>query len=88
MSSLRTRKSAIPNSSNGGGGERTPSTSKLSKPTKDVSKSRVDDRITKRLSTRYADISAPISLNAPTVPSLPAALRHGTGLGLGVDLGG
>ena len=86
MSSLRTRKSAVPN----GGSKRTPSTSKLSKPTKrpdaDARKSRVDDRIKKRLSTRYADISGPTSLTAPAVPSLPAALRpgaNGIGLGLG-----
>ena len=39
MSSLRTRKSAVPNSSNGGA-KRTSSTSKLSKPTKDARKSR------------------------------------------------
>ncbi|VDB87561.1 unnamed protein product [Peniophora sp. CBMAI 1063] len=84
MSSLRTRKSATPTSA-----KRTPSTSKLSKPTKrpdaDARKSRVDDRIKKRLSTRYADISGPTSLSgAPAVPSLPAALRPGgSGLGLG-----
>ena len=71
MSSLRTRKSAVPN----GGSKRTPSTSKLSKPTKrpdaDARKSRVDDRIKKRLSTRYADISAPRSLAGVGAPYPP-----------------
>jgi hypothetical protein len=44
---------------------------------RDVRKSRVDDKIKKRMSMRYADISAPNVLDIPSVPSLPSALRIG-----------
>jgi hypothetical protein len=38
---------------------------------KDPRKSRVDDKIKKRMSMRYADISAPTGLDIPAVPGLP-----------------
>jgi exocyst complex component 8 len=44
---------------------------------RDVRKSRVDDKIKKRMSMRYADISAPTNFNIPDVPSIPNALRAG-----------
>lgn len=44
---------------------------------RDVRKSRVDDKIKKRMSMRYADISAPNVLDIPSVPSLPSTLRLG-----------
>lgn len=68
-SSLRTRRpSEAPRKA-----QRSPS--KLSKQTlRDVRKSRVDDKIKKRMSMRYADISGPTELNAiPAIPSLPGA---------------
>ena len=50
---------------------------KLSKPEKNVRKSRVDDRIKKRMSTRYATISSPTPADAtpPSVPMIPLGLR-------------
>ncbi|KAI0054118.1 hypothetical protein FA95DRAFT_1476670, partial [Auriscalpium vulgare] len=50
---------------------------KLSKPSKDARKSRVDDKIKKRMSMRYADISTPRAIAVPSVPSIPAGLRPG-----------
>lgn len=48
--------------------ERQPS--KLAKPVnRDARKSRVDDRIKKRMSMRYADISGPTDI--PAVPTMP-----------------
>ncbi|EMD31124.1 hypothetical protein CERSUDRAFT_109603 [Gelatoporia subvermispora B] len=44
---------------------------------------RVDDKIRKRMSTRYADISAPTNAEAPPVPSLPIGLRPGVQRDLG-----
>ncbi len=42
----------------------------------DARKSRVDDKIKKRMSTRYADISGPTEIpNVPSVPALPMKLR-------------
>ncbi|KAF9072723.1 hypothetical protein BDP27DRAFT_1319865 [Rhodocollybia butyracea] len=38
---------------------------------RDAGRSRVDDKIKKRMSTRYADISSPTELNVPRVPTLP-----------------
>ncbi|KAF9453876.1 hypothetical protein P691DRAFT_718920 [Macrolepiota fuliginosa MF-IS2] len=63
--SLRTRRpSEAPRKA-----QRTPS--KLSK-VRDARKSRVDDKIKKRMSMRYADISSPTELiPVPAVPSLP-----------------
>jgi hypothetical protein len=49
---------------------------KLSKPDKNVRKSRVDDKIKKRMSTRYASISSPTPADAtPSVPTIPLGLR-------------
>jgi hypothetical protein len=49
---------------------------KLSKPDKNARKSRVDDKIKKRMSTRYA-ISSPTPADAttPSVPTIPLGLR-------------
>lgn len=42
---------------------------------RDTRKSRVDDRLKKRTSTRYAEISAPTdAVGVPAVPALPAGL--------------
>jgi len=42
----------------------------------DARKSRVDDKIKRRMSTRYADISVPQPTeNVPALPSVPAGLR-------------
>ncbi|OCH90543.1 hypothetical protein OBBRIDRAFT_776799 [Obba rivulosa] len=38
---------------------------------------RVDDKIKKRMSMRYADISAPTNAEVPPMPSLPIGLRAG-----------
>ncbi|EKM61512.1 uncharacterized protein PHACADRAFT_135232 [Phanerochaete carnosa HHB-10118-sp] len=38
---------------------------------------RVDDKIKKRMSMRYADISSPTGVSVPAVPALPLALRPG-----------
>lgn len=67
-SSLRTRRpSEAPRKT----AKRSPS--KLSKQSsRDARKSRVDDKIKKRMSMRYADISGPTELSPiPAVPSLP-----------------
>lgn len=37
----------------------------------------VDDKIKKRMSMRYADISAPTDASVPAVPSLPIGVRPG-----------
>lgn len=51
-----------------------PGRAKLRSAPKDTRKSRVGDKIKKRMSMRYADISEPI--NIPDVPSIPGrALR-------------
>lgn len=70
MQSLRTRRSQAP--------ARKPSrqatNGKLSKDarlrSRDTGKSRVDDKIKKRMSMRYADISSPTELNIPPMPTL------------------
>lgn len=56
-------------------------TAKLSKTSKSLRKSRVDDKIKRRMSTRYATISAPTPTDAtpPSVPTIPFGLRS-TGL--------
>ena len=38
---------------------------------------RVDDKIKKRMSMRYADISSPTNTLIPAVPTIPLALRPG-----------
>ena len=50
---------------------------RLQKGGKDAPKSRVDDKIKKRMSMRYADISEPSRLSIPNVPSLPSGPRSG-----------
>lgn len=65
MQSLRTRKSSEPNAR------------KLTKPRAEGHNrkaSRVDDKIRKRMSMRYADISSPTDLSIPAVPAIPAGL--------------
>ncbi|KAG2155748.1 Cullin repeat-like-containing domain protein [Suillus clintonianus] len=44
---------------------------------KNVRKSTVDDKIKKRMSLRYAEISAPTDASVPDVPSVPIGLRPG-----------
>lgn len=72
MESLRTRRSQAP--------ARKPQRqgTKLAKPgagpTPRGNKSRVDDKIKKRMSMRYADISSPTELDVPVVPSVPVVL--------------
>lgn len=58
---------------------------RLQKGGKDSTKSRVDDRIKKRMSMRYADISEPTRLSIPNVPSLPNGSNSGPS---GRDKGG
>ncbi|KAJ4485563.1 hypothetical protein J3R30DRAFT_3440464 [Lentinula aciculospora] len=72
MQSLRSRRSQGPTRKP----TRQPSNGKLAKDARprrrDTSgRSRVDDKIKKRMSTRYADISSPTELNVPRVPTLP-----------------
>jgi hypothetical protein len=53
---------------------------KLNKPNKNARKSKVDDKIKRRMSARYATISAPTPTDAaPSVPTIPLDLR-GNGL--------
>lgn len=42
---------------------------------------RVDDKIKKRMSMRYADISSPTNVSVPPLPTIPLALRPGLGPG-------
>jgi len=66
MESLRSRPSQAPRQA-----ERTPS--KLSKsPANERGKKTVDDKIKRRMSARYADISSPITI-VPPLPTLPRA---------------
>ncbi|KAH7916378.1 hypothetical protein BJ138DRAFT_995706 [Hygrophoropsis aurantiaca] len=44
---------------------------------KNVRKSTVDDKIKKRMSLRYAEISAPTEAAVPAVPTIPIGLRPG-----------
>lgn len=72
MQSLRSRRSQGPARKP----TRQPTNGKLAKDARprrrDTSgRSRVDDKIKKRMSTRYADISSPTELNIPRVPTLP-----------------
>ena len=53
---------------------------KLNKPNKNARKSKVDDKIKRRMSARYATISAPTPTDAvPSVPTISLDIR-GTGL--------
>ncbi|KAK7063929.1 exocyst complex component [Favolaschia claudopus] len=81
QSSLRSRRSEAPGKS-----QRQPT--RLAKPNggtaptprpRDARKSRVDDKIKKRMSMRYADISAPTELNAPPMPTMPGLPRSTPG---------
>ena len=78
MQSLRTRRP-----SDGKNPSKQPQqTQKLSKtPSRraggNARKSRVDDKIKKRMSMRYADISSPTEASVPAVPSLPIGVRPG-----------
>ncbi|KAH9019097.1 hypothetical protein EDB84DRAFT_626442 [Lactarius hengduanensis] len=58
-----------------------PAAAKLNKPSKNARKSRVDDKIKRRMSARYATISAPTPTDTspPSVPTIPLDLR-GAGL--------
>ena len=72
MESLRTRKASVSRP------KAAKPAAKLSKPSKDARKSRVDDKIKKRMSMRYADISGPTgNVSIPSVPALPIGLRPG-----------
>lgn len=78
MQSLRSRKSQAPPRKVQRSG------TKLSKPGTSISRkksqsSKVDDKIKKRMSMRYADISSPTEVNVPAIPSVPAALQPGGG---------
>jgi exocyst complex component 8 len=73
MQSLRTRRASTKPASK----SQTRQLKKSQPGVRDVRKSRVDDKIKKRMSMRYADISAPTGLDIPSVPSLPSALRIG-----------
>lgn len=70
MQSLRTRRSEAP-------GKAPRPQARLAKPgagptpRRDTRKSRVDDKIKKRMSMRYADISSPTELNVPPIPAMP-----------------
>lgn len=83
MESLRTRKpsvnrakSKLSKQSRGGPPNGGPPSSKP----KDARKSRVDDKIKKRMSMRYADISGPTDVaSVPSVPSIPIGLRPSGG---------
>ncbi|KAF7302741.1 Exocyst complex component [Mycena chlorophos] len=73
MQSLRTKRDAP------GKGRPQQQGARLAKPngsgptprTRDARKSRVDDKIRKRMSMRYADISSPTELNMPPMPAMP-----------------
>ncbi len=54
-----------------------PAAAKLNKPSKNARKSRVDDKIKRRMSARYATISAPTptDTSTPSVPTIPLDLR-------------
>ena len=68
--SLRTGKSTGPKL------QKQPSTRNLKRKNTDVRKSRVDDKIKRRMSMRYADISVPQPTeNVPALPSIPAGFK-------------
>ncbi|KAG8687826.1 exocyst complex component exo84, partial [Ceratobasidium sp. 395] len=75
MKSLRTRR-PTPSSAP----QPRPQKQKLSKANKDVRKSRVDDKMKRRMSARYADISDPRDAEVPDMPDLRDLRRiAGTG---------
>ncbi|CAE6507232.1 unnamed protein product [Rhizoctonia solani] len=65
MKSLRTRRSTPSNAA-----QSRPQKQKLSKGNKDARKSRVDDKMKRRMSARYADISDPRDAEVPDMPDL------------------
>ena len=78
MQSLRTRKPSEARSR----GQQRPSANKPGKSSsRDVNRraTRVDDKIKKRMSMRYADISSPTATSVPALPTIPLALRSGHG---------
>ncbi|KAJ3972294.1 nuclear mRNA splicing protein [Lentinula raphanica] len=86
MQSLRSRRSQGPARKP----TRQPTNGKLAKDARprrrDTSgRSRVDDKIKKRMSTRYADISSPTELNVPRVPTLPIDIAGSRRTGEGQD---
>lgn len=81
--SLRSRPSQAPRKA-----QRSPTT-KLAKPgagvtPRDRGKNRIDDKIKKRMSTRYADISSPTQLSGvPPMPSLMGLIPAGERAAIG-----
>lgn len=71
MQSLRTRKpsEARPR------GQRPGNKNARSGPLNSRKSTRVDDKIKKRMSMRYADISSPTATSVPALPSVPLAFR-------------
>ncbi|KAG9100956.1 exocyst complex component exo84 [Ceratobasidium sp. UAMH 11750] len=76
MKSLRTRRST-PSSAP----QPRPQKQKLSKGNKDARKSRVDDKMKRRMSARYADISDPRDAEVPDMPDLRDLRRIKAGTG-------
>lgn len=75
MQSLRTRK---PSEHRPKGQPRPEGNNRLSKANPLArNPTRVDDKIKKRMSMRYVDISSPTEASIPAVPSLPFGLRPG-----------
>lgn len=72
MQSLRTRRPSETRTV-----KRQPSKLEKKPVNKNVRKSTVDDKIKKRMSLRYAEISAPAEASIPDVPSVPIGLRPG-----------
>ena len=70
---------------------KSPSNAAMKQRTKSTRKSRVDDKIKKRMSMRYADISAPRlaedGSGVPAVPSMPVG-AYGAGMGGAGSRGG
>ncbi|KAJ7040264.1 hypothetical protein C8F04DRAFT_1208688 [Mycena alexandri] len=71
MQSLRTRRSEAPGKSQRPQARLAKPNGNAPTPRRDTRKSRVDDKIKKRMSMRYADISAPTELNVPPIPAMP-----------------
>lgn len=70
QTSLRSGKSTVPKL------QKQPSTRNIKRKNTDVRKSRVDDKIKRRMSMRYADISVPQPTeNIPVLPSIPAGFK-------------
>ncbi|KAJ7150404.1 exo84 subunit/exocyst complex component [Mycena filopes] len=71
MQSLRTRRSEAPGKSQRPQARLAKPNGSAPTPRRDTRKSRVDDKIKKRMSMRYADISSPTELNVPPIPAMP-----------------